>query len=63
MGVLPEALEILFEVQMKRSNEKVIRKKKVSKLTRCIFFLFEPILLSNLITFLFFINFEQYKIL
>jgi hypothetical protein len=27
MGVLPQALKIIFEVQMKRSNEKVARRK------------------------------------
>jgi hypothetical protein len=28
MKVLPQALEIIFEVQRKRSNEKIIRRKK-----------------------------------
>jgi hypothetical protein len=28
MGVLPQVLEIKFEVQMKRINEKLARKKK-----------------------------------
>jgi hypothetical protein len=28
MGVLLQALEIIFEVQMKRSNEKITRTKK-----------------------------------
>jgi hypothetical protein len=27
MGVLPQALEIIFEVQMKKSNEKIARRK------------------------------------
>jgi hypothetical protein len=27
MGVLPQALEVIFEMQMKRSNEKVARRK------------------------------------
>jgi hypothetical protein len=27
MGVLPQALEIIFEKQMKRSNEKIARRK------------------------------------
>jgi hypothetical protein len=27
MGVLPQALEIIFEVQRKRSNEKISRRK------------------------------------
>jgi hypothetical protein len=30
MGALPQALEIVFEVQMKRSNDKIARKKKFS---------------------------------
>jgi hypothetical protein len=28
MGALPKALEIIFEVQRKRSNENIARKKK-----------------------------------
>jgi hypothetical protein len=40
MGALPQALEIIFEVQMKRSNEKIARKKKAFQLTKCIFFPF-----------------------
>jgi hypothetical protein len=28
MGLLRQALEVIFEVQMKRSNEKISRKKK-----------------------------------
>jgi hypothetical protein len=28
MGALPQALEIIFEVQMKRNNEKIARRKK-----------------------------------
>jgi hypothetical protein len=27
MGVLPQALEIIFEMQMKRNNEKLTRRK------------------------------------
>jgi hypothetical protein len=27
MGVLPQALEIIFELQRKRSNEKIARRK------------------------------------
>jgi hypothetical protein len=41
--VLPQALEIIFEVQRKRSNEKVTRKKKPSNLQNTFFFLsFDP---------------------
>jgi hypothetical protein len=32
MLCLPKALEILFEVQNKRSNEKITKKKKLSNL-------------------------------
>jgi len=58
----PQALEIIFEVQRKRSNEKIIKKKtKAFQLTKCIFFssffLFGPLLFSNLITFLNFYSF------
>jgi hypothetical protein len=67
MGVLPRALEIVYEVQMKRSNEK-ITSKIISFPTYkghfiFIFFLFGPFLFSNLITFLFFIHFKQFKML
>jgi hypothetical protein len=62
MGALPQALEIIFEVQGKRSNEKITRKKKkLSNLQNVGFFfflLFRPLLLSNLITFLFLIHFK-----
>jgi hypothetical protein len=40
MGVLPQALEIIFEMQMKRSNEKITRKKKAFKFTKHVFFFF-----------------------
>ncbi len=58
MGVQPQTLEIIFEVQRKMSNEKITQnkhKKKTFQLTKCVFFflLFGPLLLSNLITFLF----------
>jgi hypothetical protein len=40
MGVLPQALEIMFEVQMKRSNKRITRgKKKLFNLQNvCAFF-------------------------
>jgi hypothetical protein len=53
MGALPQALEIIFEVQRKKSNEKITR-KKTSFLTHkmhFVFFLTGPLLLSNLMTF------------
>ncbi len=40
---LPHALEITFEVQRKRSNEKITRKKKAFQLIICGFFLFSSL--------------------
>jgi hypothetical protein len=40
MGVLPQALEIIFEVQMKRSNEKIARRKISFSTHKTWFFLF-----------------------
>ncbi len=52
---LPRALEIIFEVQRKRSNENIARKpkKKAFQVTRCVFsfLFFGPLLLSKLIIF------------
>jgi hypothetical protein len=62
MGALPQALEIIFEVQRKRSNEKITRRKnKLSNLQNvCVrvffFLLFVPLLFSKLITFLFLVH-------
>jgi hypothetical protein len=43
MGALPEALEIIFEVQRKRNNEKNNKKNKLFKLQDGFsFFLFPP---------------------
>ncbi len=54
-------------MQKKRNNEKLTRKKKEKKVfqvTKCFSFLFlRPLLLSNLITFLFLIHFKRFKIL
>jgi len=68
MGVLPQAPEIIFEVQMKMSNEKIARKKKrifPTYKTRFFFFffLFGPLLHSKLLTFSFLIHFKQFKML
>jgi hypothetical protein len=67
METLPEALEILFEVQRKRNNEKISKKKnKLSNSKNMIFFcflLFGPLLLSKLLTFTFTIHFERFKVL
>jgi len=40
MGVLLQVLEIIFEVQMKRSNEKITRKKKAFQHIEKHFFFF-----------------------
>jgi hypothetical protein len=37
MEMLPQAVEIIFEVQRKRSNEKTTRKKKVFQVTKHFF--------------------------
>jgi hypothetical protein len=40
MGVLPQALEITFEVQTKKNNEKITRRNnKLSNLQKVFFFL------------------------
>jgi hypothetical protein len=68
MGAVPQALEIIFEVQRKKINENITRKKKSFPTLKKLFFNFfnlpfGPLLLSNLITFLFLIHFKQLKIL
>jgi len=40
MKALPQALEIIFEVQMKRRNEKITRKKKKLSNSQNAFFFF-----------------------
>jgi hypothetical protein len=40
MTALPQALEIIFEVQRKKSNEKLTRKKKTFQLTKHELFIF-----------------------
>jgi len=65
MGALLQALEIIFEMQRKRGNEKITREKKNFPTCKTIFFslLFGPFLLSNLITFLFLIHLKQFKVI
>jgi hypothetical protein len=59
MGVLPQALEIIFEMQMKRSNEKIARRKISFPTHKILFFsFFGPLLLSKLLAFSFFIHFK-----
>jgi hypothetical protein len=60
MTALPQALEITFEVQTKKSNEKITRKEKLFQLTKHNFVLTSflgPLLFSNLITFFIFYSF------
>ncbi len=40
MGVLPQALGIIFEVQRKKSNEKIRKKKKKLSNLQNVFFCF-----------------------
>jgi hypothetical protein len=40
MGMLPQALEIIFEVQMERSNEKITRRKINFPTHKTFFFFF-----------------------
>ncbi len=60
---------IIFEVQKKRSNEKLTRRQirkisfQVTKRFALFCFFFGPLLLSNLITFLFLIHLKQFKVL
>jgi hypothetical protein len=44
MGVVPQALEITFEVQRKKNNEKITRRNnKLSNLQKLFFFLFSSL--------------------
>jgi hypothetical protein len=59
--MLLQAVEIIFEVERKRSNEKITRKEINFPTHKTFFFppfspLFGPLLLSNLIFFLFLIH-------
>jgi hypothetical protein len=65
MGELSQALEIIFEMQRKKSNEKIEKNKNSFSTYKTSFFsfFFKPLLLSNLITFLFLIHFKQFKVL
>ncbi len=52
MGALPQALEIIFEMQRKMRNEKIARRKISFSTYKMLFFpLFGPLLLSRLLTF------------
>ncbi len=62
MGALLQTLEIIFEVQRKRINEKITRKKKLPNIQNMFFFLFFSSLdpsylrISQLFYFLFILN-------
>jgi hypothetical protein len=64
MGTLPQALEFIFEMQIKRSNEKIARKRISFPTYQMHFFLlFGPLLLSKLLTISFLIDFKRFKML
>jgi hypothetical protein len=49
MGTFPQALEIIFEVQMKKSNEKIARRKiSFFQLTKCVLYFFYLFILNDL---------------
>jgi hypothetical protein len=43
MGILPRALEVIFEVEMKRSNEKIARRKISFPTHKKVLFLFSSL--------------------
>jgi hypothetical protein len=66
MRVLHRALEIIFKVQRKRSNEKITRRKIDFPTYKTHFKkknLFEPLIILDLITFLFLIHSKRFKML
>jgi hypothetical protein len=63
MGALSQELDIIFEVQMKRTNEKIARRKTSFPTLKMCFFhifslLFGSLLLSKLLTFSFLVHFK-----
>jgi hypothetical protein len=61
---LPQALEIVLEVQRKKNNEKITRRKMNFPTFKSLFFFpLWTFLLSNLITYLFIIYFKLFKVL
>jgi hypothetical protein len=63
MKTLPQVLKIIFEVQIKMSNEKITI-REINFLTyKTPFFFFRLFLFSNLIMFLFVIHFKRFKVL
>jgi hypothetical protein len=62
MGALSQALQIIFEVQMKRNNENNSKKKNKTSNSKNVLFLFPLfgplLLLSKLLTFSFLVHFK-----
>jgi hypothetical protein len=64
MGVLSQALEIIFEVQMKKSNEKIASRQvsffpiHKTRFFFLFFLLFGPFVLLKLLTFSFHAHFK-----
>jgi hypothetical protein len=63
MGVLLQVLEIIFEVKMKRSNEKIRRKEKAFQCTKKHFYLFFLFTLLKSHNFLICYSFKIFKVL
>jgi hypothetical protein len=70
MGALSQAFNIIFEMQWKMSNEICFinnkEKKSLFNLQNVFFFpflLFGPLLILNLVTFLFLIHLKRFKVL
>jgi hypothetical protein len=67
MGALPRALEIIFEMQMKMSNEKIARRKIIFPTHKTHFFffflLFGHVQLSKLLTFSVLVHSKRFKVL
>jgi len=62
MGVLPQALEIIFKMQRKKNNEKIAVRKISFPTYKTIFFLlFGPTLKASNFSFL--VHFKQFKVL
>jgi len=60
----PQALKIVLEVQLKRSNEKIAKKKNfnLQNMFIFIFFVFGPLLLSKFLTFSFLVHLKRCKV-
>jgi len=64
MRALPQALVIIFEMQLERSIEKIARRKiSFSAHKTLFFFFFSHFLFSKLLTFSFLIHFKRFKML